>query len=117
LLYGSGLRLLEALELRVKDVDFDCGEIRVRDGKGRRDRVTMLAAAVKAPPPGHLLRGRGVHEQDLRRGAGRAVLPAARARKEADVDKEWGWQWVFPHPRCTQNEKPGSSAGITFTRQ
>jgi len=77
LLYGSGLRLTEALELRVKDVDFDRGEIRLRDGKGRKDRVTMLSAAVQPRLRVHLEFVRQLHERDLKKGAGRVVLPDA----------------------------------------
>ncbi len=95
-LYGSGLRLLEALALRVKDLDFDRGEITVRDGKGRKDRRTMLAAALREPLLDHLRQVRELHDADLRRGLGRAPLPEALARKYPNADRDWGWQWVFP---------------------
>jgi integron integrase len=96
LLYGSGLRLMEALELRVKDLDFTRREILVRDGKGRKDRVTMLPATFTEPLRSHLAEVRALHERDLAQGAGRAPLPDALGRKYPNADREWGWQWVFP---------------------
>jgi integron integrase len=96
LLYGAGLRLLEALTLRIKDLDFDRGEIRLRDGKGRKDRVTMLPIASQMPLQEHLTRIRKLHQKDLAEGAGRVVLPDALSRKYANADREWIWQWVFP---------------------
>jgi integron integrase len=99
LLYGSGLRLLECARLRVKDVDFERGEILVRDGKGRKDRVTMLPASVKGPLRVHLAQVRRVHESDLRGGLGSVELPDAIAQKYPNASREWGWQWVFPASR------------------
>ena len=96
LLYGSGLRLSEALSLRVKDLDFERGELRVRDGKGQKDRVTMLPAAVHGQLRPHLAGVREQHALDLTRGLGRVPLPGAFARKHADADRLWAWQWVFP---------------------
>ncbi|MBI3695385.1 MAG: integron integrase, partial [Acidobacteria bacterium] len=96
LLYGSGLRLLEALQLRVKDIDFGPGEITVRDGKGQKDRVTMLPGVLQEPLRDHLRGVRGQHEADVERGLGRAPLPDALVRKYPNADQEWGWQWVFP---------------------
>ncbi|MGQ0549110.1 MAG: integron integrase [Armatimonadota bacterium] len=96
LLYGSGLRLLECLGLRVKDVDFHRQEIRVREGKGRKDRVTMLPSAVREPLRAHLDKVRRQHARDLEEGLGRAPLPDALARKFPTADREWTWQWVFP---------------------
>ena len=101
-LYGSGLRLMECLRLRVKDLDFTRQEILVREGKGDKDRVTMLAGAAKEPLRIHLDRVRGIHQRDLKAGFGRVQLPAALARKYANAYREWGWQWVFPAARiCT----------------
>ncbi len=96
ILYGSGLRLLEGLQLRVKDLDFGRGEITVRDGKGRKDRLTMLPNAVHEPLDEHLRHVREQHEGDLKRGLGRVPLPDALVRKYPNADREWGWQWVFP---------------------
>lgn len=99
LLYGSGLRLLEALELRVKDVDFERGEIRVRDAKGGRARVTMLPVVVQEPLRRHLERVRRLHERDLAAGRGAVPLPGALHRKLPGAVREWVWQWVFPAAR------------------
>lgn len=100
-LYGSGLRLLEALELRVKDVDFGRGEIRLRRGKGGKDRVTVLPVAIRAPLKTHLARVERLHERDRARGAGRVALPGALAEKLPGQDASWPWQWVFPATRLT----------------
>ena len=99
LLYGSGLRLLECLQLRVKDVDLARGEIRVRDTKGGRPRVTVLPEAVREPLRGHVEAVRRLHEADLRRGAGEVALPGALAVKYPGAAREWAWQWVFPAGR------------------
>ncbi len=96
LLYGSGMRLFEGLGLRVKDLDFGAREITIRDGKGQRDRVTMLPDALRQPLQDHLEAVREQHEADLKAGLGRAPLPDALARKYPNADREWGWQWVFP---------------------
>lgn len=96
MLYGSGLRLTEALELRIKDIDFDRGEIRLRDGKGRKDRVTMLASSMQVQLRQHLQFVRELHDKDVAKGAGRVVLPDALARKYPNAELEVGWQWVFP---------------------
>jgi len=99
LLYGAGLRLLECCRLRVKDVDFATNQIVIRDGKGRKDRVTMLPAAVKAMLMTHLDHVRGQHHADLRCGAGWVELPGALLRKYPNAGREWAWQWVFPATR------------------
>jgi integron integrase len=99
LMYGAGLRLLECCELRVKDIDFDRGELTVRDGKGGKDRVTMLPAAVKGPLMHHLQSVRAQHEQDLAAGRGTVVLPTALRSKYPNAPREWAWQWVFPATR------------------
>jgi len=96
LLYGAGLRLLEALSLRVKDVDFEHNELTVRDGKGAKDRVTLLPERVKQRLQRHIEQVRFVHQQDLAAGHGRAPLPRALAEKHANAAREWGWQYVFP---------------------
>jgi len=99
LLYGAGLRLLECCRLRVKDVDFATNQIVIRHGKGGKDRVTMLPAAVKAALIAHLERARKQHQADLRHGAGWVELPSALTRKYANAGRDWGWQWVFPATR------------------
>jgi integron integrase len=107
LLYGSGLRLIECLELRVKDVDFGRSEIRVRRGKGAKDRVTMLPASVKDPLGRHLEAVRGRHEEDLELGAGYVKLPHALDRKSPAAAREWAWQYVFPATRLWQDPESG----------
>jgi integron integrase len=99
LLYGAGLRLLECCRLRVKDVDFATNQIVIRHGKGGKDRVTMLSAAVKAALIAHLERARKQHQADLRHGAGWVELPSALTRKYPNAGRDWGWQWVFPATR------------------
>ena len=96
LLYGSGLRLLEGLCLRVKDIDFERNQIAVRDGKGRKDRMTLLAASCVPSLREHLIEVRRIHESDLRVGLGRAPLPEAFGLKYRGADRQWGWQYVFP---------------------
>ena len=96
LLYGAGLRLMECLELRVKDIDFTTNQIVVRAGKGDKDRHTMLPAAVKEPLFKHLDLVKRQHQRDLDRGLGRVALPNALERKYPNAGKEWGWQWVSP---------------------
>jgi len=96
LLYGSGLRLLEALSLRVKDLDFATHEIRIRDGKGRKDRVTPLPTSLEAPLRLQYERVRALHERDLEGGFGAVALPDALARKFPGAAHAWPWQWVFP---------------------
>lgn len=96
LLYGSGLRLLECITLRVKDIDPERGEIRLRRGKGQRDRVTVFPAAICNPLQEHLERVRALHYRDLARGAGAVPLPGALRRKYPTAARSWPWQWVFP---------------------
>ena len=96
LLYGAGLRLMECLQMRVKDIDFTSNQIIVRAGKGDKDRHTMLPAAVKEPLAKHLETIKEQYRRDLENGLGRVVLPNALDRKYPNAGKEWGWQWVFP---------------------
>ena len=96
LLYGAGLRLMEGLRLRVKDLDFEYRQIVVRDGKGGRDRVTVLPDKISDALREHLGRVRRLHEEDLRLGFGEVYLPFALSRKYPKAGKEWIWQYVFP---------------------
>ena len=107
LLYGSGLRLRECLTLRVKDVDLERREIRVRAGKGGKDRVTMLPAAVVEPLRVHLVRVRVLHGRDTQAGGGRVVLPGALERKAPGWAADWAWQWVFPARRRYRDPASG----------
>ena len=107
LLYGGGLRLLEALRLRVKDLDFERTEITVREGKGDKDRVTTMPRAVIPPLQKHLQSVKATHEQDVAAGYGRAELPHALARKYPRANQEWCWQFVFPQERRWRDTKTG----------
>jgi len=91
LLYGAGLRLLECLSLRVKDLDLAAGQLTVRGGKGAKDRVTVLPTSVVAPLADHLARVRRLHARDLAAGGGRVALPGALGRKYPGAAVEWGW--------------------------
>jgi len=99
LLYGGGLRLLEGLRLRVKDVDFGGQQLIVRDGKGRKDRVTLFPASLRELLRAHLAVVYEQHQRDLATGAGRVELPDALRVKYPSAPKEWPWQWVFPATR------------------
>ena len=103
LMYGAGLRLMECLRLRVQDIDFARNEILVRDGKGAKDRVTMLPESLKAPFQEHLRGVKTIHEQDLGTGWGRVELPHALDRKYPGAAAEWRWQWVFPQEKRWRN--------------
>ncbi len=105
LLYGSGLRLMECLRLRVKDVDFDMRQITVRDGKGAQDRVTMLPESVIPALQDQLVHARALHEQDLANGYGCVYLPDALERKYPHACREWGWQYVFPSDRISKDPR------------
>ncbi|MEZ5292847.1 MAG: integron integrase [Vicinamibacterales bacterium] len=107
LLYGCGLRLMECVELRVKDVHLERGEIVVRDGKGGKDRVTMLPVALRQPLAAHLEARQRLHQADLSRGRGSVALPGALQRKYPRAPFEWGWQWVFPATRFYRDPETG----------
>ncbi|PWB40165.1 MAG: integron integrase [Rhodocyclales bacterium] len=107
LLYGAGLRIMEALRLRVKDVDFARKEILVRDGKGFKDRVTMLPAALAAPLTEHLKRVKALHGQDLAAGRGAVYLPYALERKYPGSARDWAWQYVFPSANLAEDLRTG----------
>ena len=107
ILYGSGLRLLECLRLRVLDLDFDRCAIIVRSGKGGKDRVVTLAEELILPLQQHLESVRMIHNRDLDLGYGRVYLPHALARKYPNADREWGWQYVFPAKRRGDDPRTG----------
>lgn len=107
LLYGTGMRLMEGMRLRVKDVEFERKEIVVRDGKGFKDRVTMLPLALVEPLRSHLAEVRKLHEDDLKAGFGRVYLPYALEKKYPNADREWGWQYVFPATQVSVDPRSG----------
>ena len=107
LLYGSGLRLMEALRLRVKDLDFERREITVRSGKGDKDRLTLMPERLITPLRCHLEEVRSLHASDLAAGMGKVALPHALARKYPNADREWGWQWVFPQSKRWRDPASG----------
>jgi integron integrase len=107
LLYGGGLRLLEALRLRVKDVDFDRRSVVVRQGKGDKDRTTMLPERLREPLMAHLENVRELHLRDLADGFGAVTLPHALARKKPGAENAWGWQYVFPSGRLSTDPRSG----------
>jgi len=107
LLYGAGLRIMECLRLRVKDIDFSRNEILIRDGKGFKDRVTMLPATAAGPLRAHLLRVRALHERDIAAGVGPVYLPYALDRKYPGAGREWGWQYIFPSKRLANDPRGG----------
>ena len=107
LLYGSGLRLMECMRLRVKDVDFGYKQITVRDGKGEKDRRTVLPLSLIEPLERQLMHARLFHEEDLQRGHGRVYLPYALERKYPKAAREWAWQWVFPAQKISTDPRTG----------
>lgn len=96
LMYGSGLRLMECMTLRIKDLDFSCRQITIRSGKGNKDRLTMLPGAAISPLKTHLIRVKTLHDKDLAEGFGSVRLPNALKRKFPNAHKEWRWQYVLP---------------------
>ncbi len=108
LLYGTGMRLMESVRLRVKDVDFARREILVREGKGAKDRITMLPQVLIEPLRAHLGWVRAQHKADLARGHGEVYLPYALARKYPSAPREWGWQYVFPAARLSTDPRSGA---------
>ena len=117
LMYGTGLRLLEALRLRVKDVEFARREIIVRQGKGNKDRVTVLPENLIAPLQVQLQKARTLHEKDLEAGLGRVYLPHALAVKYPNADRAWAWQWVFPSPVRSLDPRPDARTGEQLERR
>ncbi|WP_407292290.1 integron integrase [Stutzerimonas zhaodongensis] len=108
LLYGGGLRLMEGLRLRIKDVDFSRNEIIIRDGKGQKDRVTVMPASLVLPLKQHLSLVRVIHQSELAAGRGDVYLPDALARKYPNAPWEWAWQYVFPARGLSVDPRSGS---------
>ena len=107
LLYGGGLRLLECLRLRVKDIEFDLGQLVVRDGKGGKDRRTILPKSARQPLAEHLARVRQLYEADVAAGNGEVYLPGAFARKSPGAARSWLWQYVFPSAKLSTDPRTG----------
>ena len=114
LMYGAGLRLMECLRLRVQDIDFSRNEIMVRDGKGAKDRITMLPELIKKPLQDHLRKVKAIHEKDLAEGWGRVQMPDALDRKYPNAPADWRWQWVFPQENRWKNTKTTEEGRITW---
>jgi integron integrase len=108
LLYGAGLRLLEALRLRVKDIDWNLNLVMVRAGKGDKDRRTILPRSVRKPLREHLNQVRELHESDLAAGNGSVYMPYALDRKWPGADRQWCWQYVFPSRRLSCDPRSGA---------
>nr|WP_321371239.1 integron integrase [uncultured Desulfuromusa sp.] len=107
LMYGTGMRLMEVVRLRVKDIDFDYGQIIVRDGKGQKDRVVPLPEKIAEALINHLDQIHKIHAEDLSQGVGRVYLPDALQRKYPAAAQEWGWQYVFPSSRVSIDPRSG----------
>ena len=107
LLYGSGLRIMEAVRLRVKDLDFSMKQLTVRSGKGDKDRFTTFPATLTPLLQNHLTRGKTLHQQDLAQGHGQVYLPHALARKYPHTATEWGWQYVSPARNLSADPRTG----------
>jgi integron integrase len=117
LLYGAGLRLMEAIRLRVKDIDFARREIVVRDGKGGKDRVTVLPAKFVEPLRQQLARARELHSSDCLAGYGEVYVPFARARKYPRAPREWSWQYAFPATVLSEDPRSGRMRRHHFDEQ
>jgi integron integrase len=109
LLYGTGMRILEGLRLRVQDIDFKRREILIRDGKGAKDRVTMLPVTLVAVLKAHLQKVKELHDGDLAQGFGEVYLPFALERKYPNAAREWGWQYVFPSAKLSVDPRSGKT--------
>jgi integron integrase len=117
LLYGSGLRVMECLRLRVKDVDVARREILVREGKGFKDRVTMLPTSLVQPLQAHLARVKGLHEQDLAKGYGAVYMPQALGKKYPYAATDWAWQYVFPSAKLSVDPRSVNESEQGVTRR
>ena len=117
LLYGTGMRLLEGLRLRVKDVEFARREIVIREGKGNKDRVTVLPENLIGPLQLQLQKAKALHDKDLEAGFGRVHLPHALAAKYPHADRAWAWQYVFPSPVRSVDPRPDAVMGAQLERR
>jgi len=109
LLYGSGLRAMEAVRLRVKDIDYDMKQLTVRSGKGSKDRYTTFPASIVPLLENHIVKVKALHEYDLANGNGEVYLPYALSRKYPNAAKEWTWQYVFPSRKISIDPRSGKS--------
>jgi len=107
LLYGSGLRLMECVRLRIKDIDFHYNQLTIRDGKGQKDRVTVLPEKIITPLEKHLQKVEFLHKKNIKEGFGEVYLPFALARKYPNANREFGWQYVFPAKKPTKDPRSG----------
>lgn len=117
LLYGTGMRILEALRLRVKDVDFARKEILIRDGKGFKDRVTMLPLSLVKPLQAHMEKVKSLHEQDLSQGYGAVYMPFALGKKYPYAARDWPWQYIFPTGKLSIDPRSVGETGVGETRR
>jgi integron integrase len=107
LLYGAGLRLMEAIRLRVKDIDFSAHQLMIREAKGMTDRLTMLPKKIQPALQAQLLKARVLHQQDLKEGFGKVYVPFALERKYPNAASEWAWQYVFPSLKRSRDPRTG----------
>ena len=105
LLYGTGMRLMECIRLRVKDIDFERGQVVIREGKGAKDRATMLPESLIEDLKDHLAKVRIIHDSDLADGCGEVYLPNALEKKYPNAPREWGWQYVFPATKISKDPR------------
>ncbi len=108
LLYGTGMRLIESVRLRVQDLDFEYRQITIRNGKGNKDRVTVMPESLVTPLQTHLRRVKAIHDQDIAEGFGRVYLPYALNKKFSTADRDWGWQYVFPSRNRSVDPRSGT---------
>jgi integron integrase len=110
MVYGTGMRIMECMRLRVKDIEFERGEIVIREGKGFKDRITMLPKSVVRPLQEHLVRVKLLHEQDLHDGYGEVFMPYALARKYPNAGRSWIWQYAFPSAKISKDPRSSRMA-------
>lgn len=116
LIYGSGMRLMACMRLRVKDIDFGLNQIVIRCGKGAKDRLTVLPANLQEPIRNQLAFAKRLHDSDLQKGYGAVYLPYALARKYRSAQREWIWQYVFPAGAPSVDRAPETNSDIIYMR-